>query len=337
MYEDKSKGLIISMADSYDHTFLQFARDITYGTKGFIYKMNSVEAEIKKFTHFVSLTENDELIGICLYKRKQIQQNNRIINAFYRSFLSILPAKRNYGYATLLATKTTDFFLAQFESALIYIYVDEKNIRIRRVAQKAEFSQLATFLLVSHISLMPKQSKQVAKIDPGDTSKFLSLLNNQYANHAFVDIRESFDASSYYVLKVNGEIKAGMQVKVISYTFEKFPGLYGFLLMNIIPKLPVLKKVFNPKNHTFLKVGNIYAAEHKYLSKLLEGVLSLYDFRTSIACLNPYSTIDSTFINIMKKGLLSSVTSKHYMLLNSKNIDIDELGVNAANCFYSSF
>jgi hypothetical protein len=337
IYEDKSNNLKITIDQSYNHTFLEFARDIVYGTNGVISKMNSVEIEFKKFTHFVSLTENDELIGICLYKSKQIHQNNCTFNAFYRSFLSIHPGKMNKGYGTLLATKTTDYFFAQFEKVIIYIYVNDSNARIRRVAQKADYSQLATFLLVSHICLVPKQNQHTTKLDQNDMSKMLSLLNHQYTNHSFVDINESFDAKSYYVLKENNEIKAGVQVKILSYTFEKFPGLYGFLLMKIIPKIPILKKVFNPKNHMFLKVGNIYASDSKSLRKLLDAVLYLYDFRTCVACLNPNSNVDSTMIDTMKKGILSSITGKHYMLFNSKNVNLHELGVNSANCFYSNF
>ena len=107
--------------------------------------------------------------------------------------------------------------------------------------------------------------------------------------------------------------------------------------MKIIPKMPVLKKIFNPKNHSFLQVGNVYIADSKSFSKLLDAVLYLNNFNTCLACLNPNSNVDSKIITEMKKGILSSVSSKIHMFYKAKNISLNDIGVTAENCFNSNF
>jgi hypothetical protein len=339
IYEDKQKLIKITVDSNYDQKFLDFAENILYGTNGVIYKSNHVDAEFKKFKNplFVSLKVNDELIGIRAINHKQIHQNNFTYDIFYKSILGILPEKMNKGYGTLILNKLTEYIYANYDKVILFAHVEEANKRSGRAVQKADYSYMATFLAVTHICLVPKLNKNVFKLDNEDESKILTLLNNQYCNHSFVGINDTFNAETYYVFKENNEIKAGLQVKELSWSFLKFPGLYGFIMMKIVPKIPGLKKIFNPKKHSYLDIGNIYIADSKCFSKLLDTVLYRYNLNTSMAYLNPNSNVDSKIIKEMKKGILSAVASKLNMLYKAKNISLNEIQVTPDNCCFLNF
>jgi hypothetical protein len=339
IYEDKSKNLKITVDNTYDHKFLEFLKNVKYGTNGVVHTVNSIESEFKKTKDplFISLKENDELVGIRVLNHKKMHQNGIDVDVFYKSLLAIDPAKMNKGYGTLLLNKISAHIFTKYDKVILSAFVEAGNIRSKRAVQKSGHEYINVFSALSHMSLMPKANKNVSKLNKDDESKILSLLNRQYNNRTFFSVNESFDPESYYVLKENNEIKAGLQVKVASWTFLKFPGLYGFFLMKIVPKIPILKKIFNPKNHSFMKIGNIYITDGRSFSQLLDAVLNLYNLNTCMACLNPNSEVDSKIIAEMKKGLLSSEASKMTMFAECKNITIKDLGVTTENCYYPNF
>lgn len=339
IYEDKRKNLKITIDNTYDHTFLEFIRNITYGTNGMIYKINSVETEFKKYKDplFISLKENDQLVGIRVLNHKQMQQNGFNVDIFYKSLLAIDPEKRNKGYGTLILDKITEHIFSKYDKVILSAFVEEGNIRSKRAVQKANFEHIASFAALSHICLRPKANKNVTILGKDDESKILSLLTSQYSDRTFVDVDGSFEPESYYILKENNEIKAGLQVKVASWSFVQFSGLYGFMLMKIVPKIPILKRIFNPTNHSFIRIGNGYITDGISFTELLHTVLHQYGFNTCLACLNPNSDIDSKIIAEMKKGILSSEASKVNMFAECKNIAIPDLGVTSENCFYTNF
>jgi hypothetical protein len=339
IYEDEQKGIKITIDNKYDQEFLKFTEGILWGTENLVYKINNVESEFKKYKDawFISLRENDELAGIRVLNHKEILHNGVSADVFYKSLLATDPTKMNKGYGTLILDRITTHIFSNFDRAFLFAFVEEDNIRSKRAVIKANYEHIAVFSALSHICLMPKANKDVSKLGKGDEPEMLSLLNKLYSSHTFVDVNESFEPDSYYVLKENNEIKAGLQVKVTSWSFVNFSGLYGFFLMKMVPKIPLLKKIFNPKNQRFLKIGNVYITDGNSFSKLLHAVLHLHDVNISLACLNPDSDIDSKIITQMKKGILSSVASKVNMFSKSKNITVNDLGVTRENCFYSNF
>jgi hypothetical protein len=339
IYEDESKNLKITIDNTYNHKFLEFVKNVKYGTNGVVLVVNSMETEFKKYKDplFISLKENNELVGVRVLNHKQMHQNGLDIHVFYKSLLAIDPGKMNKGYGTLLLDKIREYIFAKYDKVILSAVVEEDNIRSKRVVQKSGLKFINSFTGVSHVSIMPKANKNVTQLGKDDELKILSLLNSQYSNHTLVDVDDSFDPESYYVLKENNEIKAGLQVKAPSWSIINYPGIYGFFLMKIVPKIPILKKIFNPKNYSFLKIGNVYITDGRSFTKLLHGVLHLYNINASFTCLNPNSDIDSKIIAEMKKGILSSEVSKMNMFLSLKNITIEDLGVTTKNCFYSNF
>ena len=89
--------------------------------------------------------------------------------------------------------------------------------------------------------------------------------------------------------------------------------------------MPVLKKIFNPKNHSFLKFGNIYIGDSDCFSRLMDSVLVTEGFNTCLAYTNPESPVDSKIIGEFRKGILSSTDSKACLYYMAKNIPEDEL------------
>jgi RimJ/RimL family protein N-acetyltransferase len=330
IYEDEKKRIKISVEQSYDQKFLEFAETTIWGTENTLYKMNGLKAELDSFRKpiYVSLKENEELVGIAVLNQKQVCQNDVTFEAFYGCLLSARPEKMNNAFTTLKAiNKVTEYIFSKFDRVIIYAHVEEDNKRSRGVLQKVNYKPLTTFIAPSHVRFTPKLDSNVSKLDKESKAQVIELISKQYRDHSFVDVETSFDAESYYVIKENNEIKAGLQVKKLNWTFVGIAGAIGFLMMRVVPKLPFLRKIFNPKNHCFLKIGNIYIKDGTSFSKLLSSVMYMNKLNTCLAYTNPQSSVDKKIIEELKKGILSSLDTKIRMVSRTKNITVDEISM----------
>jgi len=50
----------------------------------------------------------------------------------------------------------------------------------------------------------------------------------------------------YYVLKEGGEIIAGVSAIPSVYKVYDVPGIWGWVIMSILPKAPLLRRLFKP-------------------------------------------------------------------------------------------
>jgi len=54
------------------------------------------------------------------------------------------------------------------------------------------------------------------------------------------------------VLEKEGEILAGVQAHPQQWKFVNLPGWSGKFILNILPNIPIAKRLFNAKHHKFL-------------------------------------------------------------------------------------
>ena len=72
------------------------------------------------------------------------------------------------------------------------------------------------------------------------------------------------------------QIVAGCQYHRVHWVINDMKGLSGKIIMNVVPRIPILNKLFNPKCFEFLAFEGIYfkpGYEHK-LHSLFEGLLA---------------------------------------------------------------
>ena len=126
-----------------------------------------------------------------------------------------------------------------------------------------------------------------------------------------------FKNQDYYVIKENDEIIAGLQAYEVTWKVVNF-GL-GVVngVMNIITKIPYLKKRFNPKNLKLLAFDGIYVKEghENVLYELMEGVLAKKEIYLSLLIIDRNARMNDIIEKYENRGTV-------YRMLGTFNADV---------------
>ena len=140
------------------------------------------------------------------------------------------------------------------------------------------------------------------------------------------DLVYLFKNNDYYVYKVNGKIVAGIQVFDVHWRIDAMPGLKGKLLVKLLPYIPLIKRIINPKDYQFLATEGLFW-ENGYESKVQELLETVLAEKNKNSMLMWFDDIDDRMIdqfNNMNVGLMQKMKADNSIeilaLWYSKNI-----------------
>jgi RimJ/RimL family protein N-acetyltransferase len=328
IYTNKEDEIEIQISESYTPDYVSFAESIMWGQEGLLYRMFGLALEFLKLKHpmYISTFKSGQLIGIALVNRKEVELQSGEIDAFYSCIWGVAPAYTNQGYCTLMINNVTDYIFENYPKSIIYSFIELGNKRSKRVTEKINYSLLTNFVAPNYIRLHPKPSPNVSLLKPTEKQLVIQLLKKQYKGHSFLDVEDTFDESAYYVYKENGKIKAGVQVKKLRWSIINMLGFEGFMLLKVIPRVKILNDQINMKNHTFLKMGNMFISDQKNFHTLVDSLLSTYNLKSAVAFTLHDSPVDAKILSVMKTGILSSIETKVGTYYRSQNLSVEEIG-----------
>ena len=76
----------------------------------------------------------------------------------------------------------------------------------------------------------------------------IKLLNKQYEDYTLFTTENLFKNQDYYVIKEDNEIIAGLQAYEVTWKVVNFGSGFVNMLLNILSKIPFLRKRLDPKN-----------------------------------------------------------------------------------------
>ena len=129
---------------------------------------------------------------------------------------------------------------------LLYCFVEGKNKRSQNLIKHAGFQYLRSFCTIPFSRFRPKSDPRVTVANSDDYSEVLAQLRDFYSSYSFYFDQFVFHADSYYVLRENGRIIAGLSAVPTEYVIRNVPGAGGWIMMNILPFAPFFKRLFNP-------------------------------------------------------------------------------------------
>ncbi|MCO6493448.1 MAG: hypothetical protein J5I98_33820 [Phaeodactylibacter sp.] len=111
--------------------------------------------------------------------------------------------------------------------------------------------------------------------------------------------------TGYFVLEEQGRIVAGAQAHQAHWSIEKLPG-FVVLLLPVIPHLPLVSRIFNPRAFRFLTFEGFFA-EPGYegrLQDLLEAILARYGYHSAIFWFDERDSFCPQLLKHNRMGLL---------------------------------
>jgi len=356
MFEKKLfdyKGLEVRVSDYANEGILDILNHSVQGTEGGLrFSLQNIAPRIlayKDQIRFISLYRKSQItgtVGSCF--RVSGQGNLRYPTSYlrYLAFQSVYQSE--YGWRKRkkelikpekddnFKQKTLEIFgkphlldlndVYEGDRHIMYAFVESKNERSKNLVHQAGYEYIRSFLTVAFSRYSPKLAKEVVKLRADEKSKMELLLREYYIDYSFFSTDYAFFGDRYYVLKEGDEIIAGVSAIPSVYKVYDIPGIWGWVMMKVLPKAPYFRKLFRPGEFRYLVFDAIYCKkghEHK-LGKLFESACAAEGFHTGLTWLDDRSELYDKIRTVVKMGALNRMLNAKPGLVYSKFINFPE-------------
>jgi hypothetical protein len=209
---------------------------------------------------------------------------------------------------------------------VMYAFVESMNERSKNLVHQAGYEYIRSFLTVAFSRFSPGVDKRVSKLEEKDKPEMTDLLLHYYRDYSFFTTEYSFYGDKYYVLKENDEIIAGVCAIPTSYKVYDIPGIWGWVMMKILPKTPYFRRLFRPGEFRYLVMDAIFCREGKeeLLAPLFESACASEGFHTGLMWLDDRSQLFDKIRTRVRMGALNRMLNAKPGLVYSKFISLNE-------------
>jgi hypothetical protein len=209
---------------------------------------------------------------------------------------------------------------------IMYAFVESMNERSKNLVHQAGYEYIRSFLTVAFSRFSPKTDKRVAKLRDEEKPVMESLLNEYYNQYSFFSTDYSFIGDKYYTLKEGEEIIAGVSAIPSVYKVFDVPGIWGWVMMKVLPKTPYFRRLFRPGEFRYLVFDAIYCkkGQESKLGKLFESACAAEGFHTGLTWLDDHSQLYDKMRTVVKMGALNRMLNAKPGLVYSRFINLTE-------------
>jgi len=218
---------------------------------------------------------------------------------------------------------------------IMYAFLESMNERSKILVSQAGYEYVRSFLTVAFSRFSPKKDKRVSKLKEEEKPGVKELLSAYYRNHSLFNTDYSFYGNRYYVLKERGEIVAGVCALPGVHKVYDIPGIWGWVIMKILPKVPYYRRLFYPGEFKYLVFDAIYCKEgyEKILETLFESVCAAEGYYTGLTWLDDRSQLYDKIRTDVNMGALNRMLNAKPGLVYIRFLNFDE---KEKECFYEA-
>lgn len=315
IHSDKVKGIEIRDYGAPTQEVYDLIASQVWGTSGPIFTKHHTREKLDGAInpHFLLVYNNEEVfIGMCVVSVRPTGFLGEFIDAYYLQFFSMKPAYQGQGIGKWFLEECRKYFNRIIVKPTVsYATIEGKNYRSSRVADFIKYD------FVNHVNtcifsrLYPKKTLGVSSLTVSQKEDMVKKLEAFYDDHCFVHFQYLNGPHPYLVLRENDEIVAGLLVHRQFWEFKSLPGIQGKVIMNVVPKLPVLNRVFNPK-YKFIVFEAMYykvGFEHK-LIELMEHALAEFEVGSAMTWLDPRGKVFNAIDTRTSFGIIDKLEGK---------------------------
>jgi hypothetical protein len=191
--------------------------------------------------------------------------------------------------------------------SLLYSYVQKSNLRASSFNSGIGLLPVKTFKTYFFSRTRPVKNICVRQIREEEKDEVIKLLREFYKDHVLYFEQNLFYKGQYFVYVKDNEIVAGMQANPEVWEFINKPGLTGFILMKILPVIPVISRYWKPRNFRFTAIEGIFykSGQEDKLIDLMESICAINDTHFIFYWADIGSSIYKMITRARVKGFLS--------------------------------
>jgi len=278
---------------------IELLANTVYGSnEGTRYQHTGVSEKLARLNNptFITIIKHNRLIGAVTFCQRNFETSGADIKGLYVRYFSFFEAFRSKtaskkpGRANgpikqkVRAMMERGLDEQTNNKAVFYAYVELENERSRKICNDFGFSPVRKLSTLLFSRFFPKKRPDVFRVSEDEKPAVRQLLQGFYTNYNMYKSDRLFTNDNYFVIKDGEDIVAGVQATPVRWIIRAMPGLSGKIIMNILPLLPFLSRLFNPKKHRFLACDQVFYK--KGYEHLLDGL-----FESVCAITGHYSAI----------------------------------------------
>ena len=350
----KSQELEVKVSDHANDGILDILNHSVQGSEGGLrFSLQNIESRIKAYRdniRFISLYKKNKIagtVGACFRMSGQGALRYPVTYVRYLAFYSVYQAgnmlkKRrrekitpeepndSFKQKTLEILRKPDMMEMPDSFArdkhIMYAFVESMNERSKNLVNQAGYEYIRSFLTVAFSRFSPVPDKRAGLLEDNERPRMLSLLNEYYRNHSFFYTDHCFSAGKYYVIRENNEIIAGVCAIPSVYKVYDIPGIWGWVIMKVLPKAPYYRRLFRPGEFRYLVFDFIYCREGKesFLPKLFESACAAEGFNTALTWLDDRGHLYDVLRTRINMGALNRMLNAKPGLVYARFINFSE-------------
>jgi hypothetical protein len=348
------QGLEVRVTDEADEGILDILNHAVQGSEGGLrFALQNIAERIKAYNNqirFISLYKKNRItgtVGACFRISGQGALRYPSTYIRYLAFQTVYQSGTNWRKRekTIIRTeqgddtfrqKTLDILsrphlldlpdVFEQDKHIMYAFVESMNERSKNLVHQAGYEYIRSFLTVAFSRFSPKSDKRVSKVAESEKAKMKSLLLDFYKDYSFFSTDNSFYDDHYYVLKENDEVMCGVSALPSVYKVYDMPGVWGWVIMNVLPKMPYFKRLFHPGEFRYLVFDSIFCKNGKehLLTNLFESACSSEGFNTGLTWLDDRSLLYDKLRTEVKMGALNRMLNAKPGLVYARFVNFTE-------------
>ncbi len=218
---------------------------------------------------------------------------------------------------------------------IMYAFIESMNERSKNIVNQAGYEYIRSFLTVAFSRFNPKSDSRVVRLRESEKEEMKSKLLDFYHSYSFFTPDYVFHNDKYYVLKEGNEIIAGVCAIPTSYKVYEIPGIWGWVMMKVLPGTPYFRRLFRPGEFRYLVFDAIYCKKGKepLLANLFESACSAEGFNTGLTWLDDRSSLYDSLRTEVKMGALNRMLNAKPGLVYTRFINFTD---QEKECFYDA-
>jgi len=346
-------GLEVKVADHANEGIIGILNHAVQGSEGGMrFSLQNIESRIADYKdqiRFVSLYKKNEIkgtVGACFRISGQGPLNYPSTYIRYLAFQSIYQSDINWRKrekAVIKSEKDDTFKQKTLEifskphildlpdvfeenKHIMYAFIESMNERSKNLVSQAGYEYIRSFLTVAFSRFSPKHDNRVTRLAENEKEEMEKLLLDFYKEYSFFTTAYSFHNNKYYILKEGNEIIAGVCAIPSSYKVYEIPGVWGWVMMKVLPGIPYFRRLFRPGEFRYLVFDAIYCKKGKesVLSDLFESACASEGFNTGLTWLDDRSRLYDEIRTGVKMGALNRMLNAKPGLVYTKFINMTQ-------------
>ncbi len=332
-------NLSVEVVKGADDQMLAHFYETILGTPGGLqYKHTSIKDKIENLgnLYFLVLKRAGRILGTVGLAKNELQNGDHLITSWYIRYFSIKAPLRSEKYRrkkkqpeqqqgkgmSLFLKLGYSFFENPFllenekatspQCSIVYSYIEKNNHRTVGFNNEMKLMPVRDFSTILFSRFYPGKNEYVKKIQKEKIPEMKEKLKQFYSDYTMYSDKNLFFDQHYYVVEKEGEIIAGLQAYPDKWKVIDMPGKWGKLMFWLLPGLPFLKKIFNPKNFKFLAVEGIWYKKgcEKYIEDILESACTRHKINLVMMWLDSDSDLLADLDNHINFGIVNKLIER---------------------------